>query len=191
MGAVISVERLTKTYENGVTALRGIDFNIQAGEKVVLLGHNGSGKSTLFRCMSQFEQPTEGQVFVEGVNLPSLNKRTLRTYRKQMGIVFQHFNLVYNLSVMQNVLFGAMGRTATFVQVLAPFATRQLREEAMDCLEQVGLAHLAGVEQMHCRAARNSGLRLQGCSCSDRPLFLPMSRLQALIRKPVRKLWRC
>lgn len=65
MGAVISVERLTKTYENGVTALRGIDFNIQAGEKVVLLGHNGSGKSTLFRCMSQFEQPTEGQVFVE------------------------------------------------------------------------------------------------------------------------------
>ncbi|MBM7839693.1 phosphonate transport system ATP-binding protein [Alkalihalobacillus xiaoxiensis] len=144
MGAVISVERLAKTYENGVTALRGIDFNIQAGEKVVLLGHNGSGKSTLFRCMSQFEQPTEGQVFVEGVNLPSLNKRTLRTYRKQMGIVFQHFNLIYNLSVMQNVLFGAMGRTATFVQVLAPFATSQLREEAMDCLEQVGLAHLAG-----------------------------------------------
>ncbi|UTR05957.1 phosphonate ABC transporter ATP-binding protein [Alkalihalobacillus sp. LMS6] len=144
MSAMIEVRGLTKTYDNGVTALTGIDFTVEQGEKVVLLGHNGSGKSTLFRCVSQFEKPTQGHVYVNGADLPTLSKRTVRGYRKQMGIVFQHFNLVYNVSVLQNVLFGAMGRTATFIHVLAPFAANTLREEAMDCLEQVGLASLAG-----------------------------------------------
>ncbi|WP_099303966.1 phosphonate ABC transporter ATP-binding protein [Bacillus sp. Marseille-P3800] len=143
MSAMIEVRGLTKTYDNGVTALKGIDFTVEKGEKVVLLGHNGSGKSTLFRCVSQFEKPTQGHVYVNGADLPTLSKKAVRGYRKQMGIVFQHFNLVYNVSVLQNVLFGAMGRTTTFIHVLAPFAANALREEAMDCLEQVGLASLA------------------------------------------------
>ncbi|WP_413378537.1 phosphonate ABC transporter ATP-binding protein [Alkalihalobacillus sp. 1P02AB] len=140
---IIQVNHLSKTYSNGVEALKDVHFEIKQGEKVVLLGHNGSGKSSLFRCISQFEKPTTGNVLVNGTDMTNLSRRKLRKYRRQIGVVFQHFNLVYNLSVFQNVLFGAMGRVAFYPQVFAPFASSEIRMEAMKCLEQVGLSELA------------------------------------------------
>lgn len=139
----LSVQGVKKTFSDGTTALNNINFDVQNGEGVVLLGHNGSGKSTLFRCISSFESPTEGKILFNNQDLTKLNKRQLRPVRKRIGMVFQHFHLIHNLTVFQNVLFGALGSVRTPFETFAPFATKQLRMEAMYCLERVGLSHLA------------------------------------------------
>lgn len=138
----ILISNLHKTFLNTVHALRGVDLNIEKGEHVILLGHNGSGKSTLLRCLNRLEEPTEGAIFFDGVELTNARKRTLRHARKRIGFVFQRFNLVENLSSLQNVLFGALGRRH-YPQCLNLFAGECLRREAMEALDRVGLADYA------------------------------------------------
>ncbi|MBU9723464.1 MULTISPECIES: phosphonate ABC transporter ATP-binding protein [Bacillaceae] len=139
----IEIQNLSKVYPDGTKALNNVSFNVKPGEAVVLLGHNGSGKSTLFRCITSFEKPTEGQIKIDGVNITKLSKGKLRPIRKKVGMVFQHFNLINNLSVFQNVLSGAMGKVRFAFQTFAPLASKELRREAMECLERVGLSDLA------------------------------------------------
>lgn len=148
----LRVEDISKTYPDGNQALKKINFDVQPGEAVVLLGHNGSGKSTLFRSITSFETPSEGAIYIDQTNITALNKRQLRMFRKRIGMVFQNFHLINNLSVFQNVLFGAMGQSKFFFQTFAPFARQSLREKAIECLNRVGLAHFA-----HKRADQLSG----------------------------------
>jgi phosphonate transport system ATP-binding protein len=144
--AMISLEvnQLTKVYPGGTKALNDVSFKVNPGEGVILLGHNGSGKSTLFRCITGFEKPTSGSIFIDNKDITGLTKNKMRPIRKKVGMVFQNFNLTNNLSVFQNVLFGALGYTKTTFHTFAPFASDQLRDKAMACLERVGVAHLAG-----------------------------------------------
>ncbi|WP_018924923.1 phosphonate ABC transporter ATP-binding protein [Salsuginibacillus kocurii] len=139
----LDVAQLSKVYPDGTTALKDVSFQVNPGEAVVLLGHNGSGKSTLFRSITNFEQLTSGEVFIDGEPIQSLSKRKMRLVRKRIGMVFQDFNLIYNLSVFQNVLFGAMGQAKTSLHTFNWFAPKNLRMKAMECLDRVGLAHLA------------------------------------------------
>lgn len=139
----LEVKQLTKVYPGGTTALNDVSFKVNPGEGVMLLGHNGSGKSTLFRCITSFEKPTNGSIIIDDTDITGLSKHKMRPIRKKVGMVFQHFNLTNNLSVFQNVLFGALGHTKTSFQTFAPFASGTLREKAMACLDRVGLAHLA------------------------------------------------
>jgi len=141
---MLEAEHLSKVYANGTKALSDVSFAIRQGEVAMLLGHNGSGKSTLFRTFAGFESPTEGRVLMDGKPISGLTKRQMRPIRKQVGIVFQHFNLIPNLSVFQNTLFGALGSVPTVFHALNMFASAHLRDEAMECLDRVGLAHLAG-----------------------------------------------
>ncbi|MCE7790811.1 phosphonate ABC transporter ATP-binding protein [Salipaludibacillus sp. CUR1] len=139
----LKVENIGKTYPDGNEALKDINFEVNPGEAVVLLGHNGSGKSTLFRSITSFETPSKGSIYMDGTNITELKKRQLRPVRKRVGMVFQHFHLINNLSVFQNVLFGALGQTRFFFQTFSPFASQSLREKAIECLDRVGLAHFA------------------------------------------------
>lgn len=139
----IEVNDVSKIYTDGNQALDGVSFTIPAGEGVTILGHNGSGKSTLFRCLTGFEAVTGGNILIQGKDLAKLKKKELRNLRKDVGMVFQHFNLVNNLSVFQNVLFGALGSEKTTFHTFSAFASQQLREKAMESLDRVGLAHLA------------------------------------------------
>jgi len=139
----LEVKNVSKVYPGGNKALHNVSFQVNPGEGVILLGHNGSGKSTLFGCMTGFEEPTSGNVFVNDFDITQMSKRQLRPIRKKIGMVFQNFNLTTNLTAFQNVLFGALGQTKTSFQTFSPFASQQLREKAMTCLDRVGLAHLA------------------------------------------------
>ena len=142
--ATIEVQNLRKVFsDDGTVALDGVSFSLAAGDAVVMLGHNGSGKSTLFRCLAGFLPATEGRILIDGKDITKLSYNQMRPLRKKMGMVFQHFHLINNLSVFQNVLFGALGRVKFFVQALAPFASKELRAKAMDCLERVGLGDYA------------------------------------------------
>ncbi|PSL42401.1 phosphonate transport system ATP-binding protein [Salsuginibacillus halophilus] len=138
----LQVKNLSKVYPNGNQALNNINFTVNPGEAVILLGHNGSGKSTLFRSMINFETPTTGEVLIGGQSTTSLSRRQLRPIRQKVGMVFQNFNLVHNLSVFQNVLFGALGTSKT-IQTFNWIAPKELRFKAMEALDRVGLSEFA------------------------------------------------
>ncbi len=138
------VKDLSKEFPDGTKALKGISFNVEAGEGVVLLGANGSGKSTFLRCITGLEKATSGKALVGGQDVVTASKKELRAIRKKIGVVFQKFNLVGNISAFQNVLFGGLGRTNGFWSSLALTASNEEREKAMSCLDRVGLVEFAG-----------------------------------------------
>lgn len=138
----LDVIDLKKTYDNGTHALNGLSFSVEPGEGVIILGHNGCGKSTLMKCLTGIEPITSGKIFLDGTDLTNTPSRELRALRQRIGCVFQKFNMVGNLSVLQNVLFGMMGRKGYWAcNNLTAAKADRLR--AVEALERVGLAHLA------------------------------------------------
>ncbi len=141
---VIRVQNLNKVYRNGTQALYDIDFSAAAGETVVLLGANGSGKSTLQKCLNGLVAATSGSVNVLGTEVTSAKKRQLTQVRQQVGMVHQRINLVRELSVLTNVIHGGLGRAPSPRNWLGATAKKAQREEAMEALNRVGMAHVAG-----------------------------------------------
>ncbi len=140
----IRVCDLHKSYGD-VHVLRGIELEIPRAECVILLGANGCGKSTLIRCLNGLAQPDRGVVDIDGVDIAGIRGRHLRSVRRRIGVVFQHFNLVPNVSVFQNVLYGALGgQPGGLLRTLPAIAPAELRDRAMACLDRVGLADRAG-----------------------------------------------
>lgn len=141
--ADLVVSALGKSFEPGTPVLRNVHFQVTTGQRVALIGANGAGKSTLLRCCMHLIRPDTGEVRLFGTPLGGLDAQALRRLRAQVGFVFQKHNLVPRLSALSNVLHGALPRAPlarAWLQSLAPAA---LREEAMHCLERVGLTHIA------------------------------------------------
>lgn len=138
----IAVENLGKTYPDGTRALRDVTLQVDPGEQLTLIGPNGCGKSTLMKCLIGLERASSGSIRLDGAELIGLKGRSLRQIRSRVGCVFQQMNLVPNLSVIQNVLFGAMGRVG-YWRALNLTARQSVREEAMTALDRVGLADLS------------------------------------------------
>lgn len=143
---ICSVDRLVKRFggRNTPAILRGVSLQIADGEAVAILGSNGAGKSTLLRCLPRLIDPNEGTVTLLGENVSALGPRALRRLRSRIGFVFQRHNLSTRLSVLSNVIHGAHGRVSPFRACHQSLAPAALREEAMDCLDQVRLADFAG-----------------------------------------------
>ena len=139
----IQVEGLQKHYGD-IHVLRGLNFTVRTGEGAILLGANGCGKSTLMRCLIGLERNDAGRIRIADTELAKARSGELRRMRQRVGMVFQRFNLVNNLSVFQNVLYGALGRHRLgLLRVAKPLAPRIERERAMHCLDRVGLADTA------------------------------------------------
>ena len=141
---VIEAAGIVKTYGNGFTALRGVDFSIRRGERVALIGPNGSGKSTLLKCLIGLLPISGGSAKALGQSLErgaGIRRRT--SLRRQVGFVFQSHCLVRRRSALSNVvhgMFGERGSWRAFSQALAP---SEWRERAMAALDEVGLAEKA------------------------------------------------
>ncbi len=118
-------------------------MQIRCGEAVALIGGNGSGKSTLLRCCMRLIEPDNGEIIFLRQNVSSLNKPQLRSLRSRIGLVFQKHNLVPRLSVLTNVIHGAVWREGSMRTYRHYTAPDRVRREAMICLEKVGLPHLA------------------------------------------------
>ncbi len=106
--ALIEIHQLTKVYgqgKNTVEALRGVDLSIESGEIFGVIGLSGAGKSTLIRCLNRLETPSGGRVIVDGKDLTRLSEAELRLARRDMGMIFQHFNLLSSRTVAGNVAF--------------------------------------------------------------------------------------
>ncbi|TGU67801.1 ATP-binding cassette domain-containing protein, partial [Mesorhizobium sp. M00.F.Ca.ET.186.01.1.1] len=105
---MIQLQQLHKSYQvqgKTIPALLGIDLSIDKGEIYGIIGHSGAGKSTLIRCINLLERPTSGQVVVDGVDLTKLDDSKLQEKRRQIGMIFQHFNLLSSATVGENVAF--------------------------------------------------------------------------------------
>ena len=103
---MISLQRVTKTYKNGVTALTDVTVEVDKGEFVFIVGQSGSGKSTMIRLLIREEDATKGQIFVGGKNLARMANRDVPKLRRNVGTVFQDFRLLQDKTVFENVSFG-------------------------------------------------------------------------------------
>ena len=101
---MISFSAVTKRYPEGLEALRGVSFSISAGEMVFFTGHSGAGKSTIFRLLAAIERPTSGSIVVNGQNLAALRKSAIPYLRRNFGLIFQDQKLLFDRSVLDNVL---------------------------------------------------------------------------------------
>lgn len=131
--------RLEKRYRTGDHALRGVSLEIAAGEIVAVIGSSGAGKSTLIRCVNRLVEPTAGQVFLGDEEITNLGKSALRRVRAKIGMIFQSFALVDRLSVMENLLSGALARTSFLGSCRRKFAQEDI-VLAFDLLDRVGLS---------------------------------------------------
>ena len=132
--ALIRVENLVKTFPNGVHALDDCSLEIQKGEVVVIVGPSGSGKPTMLRSLNLLEEPTSGAIYFENVNIAD-KKVNINLHRQRMGMVFQHFNLFPNMTVLKNLTLAPMN-TKGIKQAEAEATARRL-------LDMVGLADRA------------------------------------------------
>ena len=135
--AIIEVKNLTKEYntdEGVLTALSDVSLSIEEGEIFGVIGLSGAGKSTFVRTLNLLERPTSGSVIVRGRSLTSLSERELREERRSIGMIFQHFNLLYQRNVLDNVAFPLE---------IAGFRKKDARKKAAEYLNIVGLAEKA------------------------------------------------
>jgi phosphonate transport system ATP-binding protein len=139
---MLEVRNLTKVYDDGTVALRDVSFKVEEGQFMVIIGLSGSGKSTLLRCINRLIEPTEGQIIWDGADVTAANAKELRRIRRQIGMVFQQFNLVRRSSVLTNVLAGRLGYTNPWSSLVHHFSAAN-RQRAMQALRQVGIADQA------------------------------------------------
>ena len=148
---MLKVEHLTKVYPNGTQALKDVSFQVEDGEFLAVIGLSGSGKSTLLRCINRLIEPTSGRVLWNDVDVTAASASDLRTIRRQIGMVFQQFNLVKRSSVLENVLSGRLGYVAPYQSLFNYFSPAD-QKRALDNLEHIGLA-----DKAHVRADSLSG----------------------------------
>lgn len=137
MEPIIRVEKISRTFQtnNGqVEAVQDISFSIDRGEIFGIIGLSGAGKSTLVRCLNLLEKPNEGNIYIEGKNLMELSEKELRKERQDIGMIFQHFNLLMQRNVMDNICFPLE---------IAGVNKKKARQRAMELLETVGLSEKA------------------------------------------------
>lgn len=183
----VQIEGLGKTFPSGVRALHGVSLSVREGEFLVILGLSGSGKSTLLRCINRLIDPTDGRVFVFGTEITALSGSALRATRRQIGMIFQQFNLVRRHTVLDNVLSGALGRGHLVRSLFLSFAPEEVAF-ARACLERVGLGERGGE-----RADRLSGGQQQRVAISralmQRPRLIladePVASLDPALRHSV------
>lgn len=156
MESIIKVENLTKTFTSksgNVEAVRNVNFEVEKGDIFGIIGLSGAGKSTLVRCLNLLEKPTGGKVIVNGKDLTKLSEKELRKERQNIGMIFQHFNLLMQRNVLGNVCFP---------MEIAGIKKNEAKKRAYELLKIVGLedkaaaypAQLSGGQQQRVAIAR-------------------------------------
>ena len=134
---MIKIINLEKTYASksgNINALQGVSLNIKAGEIFGIIGQSGAGKSTLIRCINRLENPTKGQVFVADNEITAMNDSQLRKARYEIGMIFQHFNLLASRTVYENIAFPLE---------IQGISKKEISNKVLPLLELVGLADRA------------------------------------------------
>jgi len=148
---MLRVEHLTKVYPNGTVALRDVNFQVEDGEFLAVIGLSGSGKSTLLRCINRLIEPTSGKIIWNDMDVTAAPASELRNIRRQIGMIFQQFNLVKRSTVLTNVLSGRLGYVNPYQSLFNYFSSMD-QQRALENLKQLGLE-----DKAHVRADSLSG----------------------------------
>ena len=162
---MLEINNLKKTFDNGSPALKGVDLKIHKGEFVSILGPSGSGKTTLLRTINGLETSTGGEIYFDN---KEVNKNNISEVQKKTGMIFQEFNLINNLSAINNVLTGLLNSSNKFLSLFYLFSKKQ-KIEALRSLETVGL-----LEKSYSRSDELSGGQRQRVGIA-----------RAIIKKPL------
>ena len=143
---VIVTKGLSKIYPNGAQALKDVNLSVRPDDFIVIIGRSGAGKTTLLRCFNRLIQPTEGRIILKGEDITSITGRSLQQVRSKMGMIFQQFNLVRRLTVIENVLVGRFHFQKSAVRWVGSLLRcfgREDKDIAFECLKEVGIGDLA------------------------------------------------
>ncbi len=158
---LLAVQGLRKSF-GGRTVLNGVNFSVSAGELVAFLGANGSGKSTTLRCIMGITAPDAGNINIGGQSLETLTGRDQQQAKQRMSMIFQKIHLVPRRTALDNVCAGALARIPTIRSLTPALFPAEIQQEALDCLDRVGLAdrafdrvgRLSGGQQQRVAVAR-------------------------------------
>lgn len=139
---ILEFRNVSKTYDNKTMALEDVSFSVNEGEFVSIIGPSGSGKSTILRCINRLVDATQGVIIFDGQEITSLGKKDLRRVRTKTGMIFQHYNLVNRLSVVENVLHGRLGHKSNLSGIAGAY-TEEEKEKAFSILDKLGLTDQA------------------------------------------------
>ena len=135
---MLTITDLVKTYPTGAKALNGVSFTVDEPKVIAIIGPSGAGKSTLIRCINRLVEPTSGHIELDGTDIAALNRRGLRKARRRMGMIFQEYNLVERLTVMENLLSGRLGYVGFWPAYRRKFPPEDVTA-AFELLDRVGL----------------------------------------------------
>lgn len=137
---ILEVENLRVRYTtSGPEILKGVSFSVQSDDFLAIIGPSGAGKSTLIRCINRLVEPSSGSIQLLGKDLLALNPRELRMMRRNVGMIFQEFNLINRMSVMDNVLSGRLGYVGNLRSLFRYFPRTDI-VRALELLDRVGLS---------------------------------------------------
>ena len=135
MPVIMSIENLNKEYSKGKSVLKDVNFEIKQGELLSIIGPSGAGKSTLLRSINRMIEPTSGKITFDKQNITNVKGRDLRNMRTNIGMIFQHYNLVDRLSVFEN---GTLGYKNSLQGIFSLY-TESEKEEAIDIITELGI----------------------------------------------------
>jgi len=141
-GPALSIRNLDKEYARGKPVLRSITLEVGSTGITAIIGPSGTGKSTLIRCINRLVEPTGGEIYFQEQDIVKLDRKELRLARRQIGMVFQEYNLVERLTVMENLLCGRLGYVAPWKAWMRSYPQSDI-ERAFALLDTVGLAGFA------------------------------------------------
>ena len=139
---LLSVKNISKEYNNGTTALKNVSFDVEKGEFISIIGPSGSGKSTLLRSINKMIDISKGSILFENRNIEKLKKKEIELVRREIGMIFQNYNLVERLTVIENVLHGRLGYKSIFSGILGIYSEEE-KKEAFNFLEKVNMTKYA------------------------------------------------
>lgn len=139
---LLTVEHLTKSYDGKGKALHDVSLSLGRGEFVTVIGPSGAGKSTFLRCINRLIDASEGSIEFDGREITSMNKRQMRKVRRDIGMIFQHYNLVHRATAIENVLQGRLGYLSDFRGIFGLYSEEDKRS-AFELLDKMGLAEFA------------------------------------------------
>jgi len=139
---LLSIKNVEKKYNNGTNALKNISFDVEKGEFISIIGPSGSGKSTLLRSMNKMIDISQGSILFEDKNIENLKKTEIEIVRREIGMIFQSYNLVERLTVIENVLHGRLGYKSVIAGILGIYSEEE-KKEAFNFLEKVNMTKYA------------------------------------------------
>ena len=139
---LLSIKNVSKKYDNGTNALKNVSFDVEKGEFISLIGPSGSGKSTLLRSINKMIDISEGSILFEDKNIENLKKGEIELFRREIGMIFQNYNLVERLTVIENVLHGRLGYKSIIAGILGIYSEEE-KKEAFNFLEKVNMTKYA------------------------------------------------